>query len=224
MKFLKSVAILLFLLYFSNSAFAETKVFSVTGDVRIDGKKADKDQIIANDFEIFTGPESSCEIIFGGQNIVKIFENSQMKLTLNQEEKKVNMIRGAIASVLRQLSDLLPKEKFGYSIQTPTTIAGVRGTVFFMKVEENGSTYICDCNGKLELSSPETNKWESVEAYNHKGFRYSKSDGRYTSAGAGMLYHDNKMMNELADKIGVKIDWKKTPDSESAEKDYEQSK
>jgi hypothetical protein len=39
----------------------------------------------------------------------------------------------------------------GFLVRTPSAVAGARGTSFFMKVESATSTYVCACNGAMQV-------------------------------------------------------------------------
>jgi hypothetical protein len=78
-----------------------------------------------------------------------------------------------------------------------------------MKVEDPKSTYFCTCNGTIALKGHELSE-QVVSAQHHAGSRFVVNDqGKIESKPAGMDYHDDASLEELASKIGVKIDWSK---------------
>ncbi len=108
--------------------------------------------------------------------------------------------------MLKNLVKTGPGEKSFY-VRTATATAGVRGTSFFMKVEDPTTTYVCLCNGVLRLDDGTQVTGLDLEAAHHASYRVINKDGTPTLEKAPMLYHDDASMQSLASKIGYTIDW-----------------
>ena len=76
-----------------------------------------------------------------------------------------------------------------------------------MKIENQKKTYICDCNGVIQVSDIDGKNSRTVEAKHHKGMRIIKTGSGFSLRNAGMLYHNDADMEILAEKIGYAIDW-----------------
>ncbi len=185
------------------------KISFVTGKVAVDGKDVKAGDPVAPGAAIKSGKGAACEIIFQEKNIIKIMEEGDITLNITDELRVVEMRAGALGNVLRKLTKLSKAENPLFQIRTPTTVASVRGTVFFVKMESPEKTYICDCDGVVEISDPEGAQTQKVEAAHHAGFRYYRDGGKIVVRKAGLLYHDDKGVEALAAKIGETIDWKK---------------
>lgn len=71
------------------------------------------------------------------KDIFKIFENSEAVLDLDSQEKSINLKSGAISNLIKKLDALRDKFRPRYTVATAIAVAGVRGTAFFVKVEDN---------------------------------------------------------------------------------------
>ena len=123
---------------------------------------------------------------------------------LSDDQKSVELKSGAIANVLKKLTKT---DKSLFRIKTPTALAAIRGTSFFVKVEDQAKTYICDCNGVIQVSDISGDNSRAVEASHHKGMRIVKTGSGFKLHDAGMLYHTDADIEDIAEKIGVVIDW-----------------
>jgi ferric-dicitrate binding protein FerR (iron transport regulator) len=164
------------------------------------------EEAFALEATIRTGPDSSCEIVFGGRNIFQVQENCTAVLYIDREHQRINLKTGSIAFVFRKLQKL-GSGRGGFSVDTPTAAAGVRGTAFFIKVEDLKNTYICTCNGRLTLRDAVRERRRWVQADLHKAYRYTTVGDEIKSTRVGLLYHDNATMDDLAAMIDYTIRW-----------------
>ena len=98
-----------------------------------------------------TGDDSSASIV--------LFETSVIRLDSNTEVTIEELIRGEETSVTIQQDSGRTWNTVNkisgidnYEVQTPTTVASVRGTAFVVIVQENGSTYYGVKHGLLNVS------------------------------------------------------------------------
>jgi hypothetical protein len=113
--------------------------------------------------------------------------------------------------VLDRLQELAGSPSF--EVRTHTAVGGVRGTVFFVSVESEESTYICTCNGETDLSgsSDDADRADrastAVDADYHTAYRFVQEGATVSYQSAPLLYHTDEEMDTLAAKIGVTIPW-----------------
>lgn len=184
---------------------ANGKISFASGKVMINGKPAKNGDVVRYGDRVTAGDKSVCEIIVGDNGIMKIQDDAQIIFNLTETEKSsVELLRGWFAAVFR---------KRNLRVITPTAIAGIRGTSLYMKAENNESTYTCTCNGNIHWTGKGHDKGEVISAAHHAGRYYKIIDGKVVvstpSCRKGMLYHTDRDIEELAEKINVRIDWGK---------------
>lgn len=191
-------ALLIFSSFLCKKEAFSGKVMFLSGSVKISGNTAAIEQIVKPGDEIITGEKGLCVIVFNDKNIIRIESKSRVKI----DGYNIDLREGTFLSVLKKLGK-------SFKITTPTTTASIRGTTFYVKVEDPDNTYFCDCNGIITVSDAEGKNKEELRASHHKGVRVSRKDGALSISDAGMLYHTDKDMERIAGKIGVTIDWTK---------------
>ena len=189
----------------SSGVIVDVLVEYVEGDVTIDDKPAVAGQKLEANFTVQTGDSSYCAIVFNKRNIMHIDAGSFAVIDLGKTIKEVKLERGVFASALRNIEKSIDGDRF--VVTTPTAVAGVRGTVFFVKVENEESSYICTCNGILHINDADGDNDQMVASAHHTAFRYLARDGDIDTEGATMLYHTDEMMELGASRIGESIDW-----------------
>lgn len=153
-----------------------------------------------------TANDSLCEVHFFDQNIFRVLEKTVVHFNLTQLELIFNIKSGAFAAVFEKLNAL---EGRSLKVQSPVTAAGIRGTAFFIKVENNASTYVCACNGTLSLSPSGGSEDDAfiLQAKHHAARRIVRRGDRTVVETAPLLYHSDEGMNQLAAKINMTINW-----------------
>lgn len=174
----------------------------LVGRVTVNGAAATLGQAVAANDVLRTGSGSMAEVTFNGANIVQIEANSEVAL----DARTLRLSNGSVALVLKHLARVAAGDRF--DVVTPTAVAGVRGTAFFVKVESPDETYVCLCNGRLWLENPAGVLLKEIEAAHHKAERFVRTGGRILLQPAPLLYHTDAQMESLAKKIGTSIDWK----------------
>ena len=92
-------------------------------------------------------------------------------------------------------------------MRTPSAVAGVRGTSFFMKVESPTSTYVCACNGVVQVLGADGSLLKELVGSHHKGVRIQEAGGAPQLTDAPLLYHTDADLEKVAADIGYTIDW-----------------
>jgi hypothetical protein len=183
----------------------------VDGDVRINGEHADFGQRVGLGDWVETGPDSAVDIVFDRGNIFQLGENTVARLNLSETRQRVDLKFGTLSAVFDRVRTLSGRGAF--DVQTPTAVAGVRGTTFFLRAVDSRTTYICTCNGSLELLPAGGNPFLETAAAHSAYFFRETEDGSIVVESAEDLYHTNESLNELAEQIGVVIPWGQLPES-----------
>lgn len=173
------------------------------GEVTLDGRPAEIGAAVAPGSLLATGAGAYCEVRFADRNLLRLEPGTRVSV---DPQAGVTLRQGALALVLYRLRAMLPRGR-RFTVRTPVAVAGVRGTVFYVKVESPESTYLCGCNGSLHFQGIEGGRVRKVRAAHHQAFRFRRTPGGITSEEAGMLYHDDQGVDALAARIGVRIDW-----------------
>ena len=154
--------LLIFLFILSNLAFADkiavaTKVKGMAEIMKVDNKEFKNlrpGSILEDGDKIRTGKSGFVAIIFiDDKSTLKIKENSEAVITGRRPtkdiSKKINMDGGTIrASITKQNVDFV--------IQTPTSVASVKGTDFLMLVDELLGDQVIGIEGQVSLVNTET--------------------------------------------------------------------
>lgn len=178
------------------------KISYLEGEVRINGKAAKIGDLVKNSDTLETLAGSFCEVVFEDDNVFKLDELTITKIDWTHSD--IRLSRGGISAVFNKLDKLLNDMK-DFTVTSPSTVAGVRGTVFYARVEDKNNTYVCICNGELAM---EYGKSElDISATHHKAYRFTSSGNEVTWTDAPMLYHDDSSMNAVASQIGYTIPW-----------------
>lgn len=190
----------------AGSTFTGTVEY-VEGDVTVNGVATQIGAQVKNGDTITTGNSGVCNIVFLKRNIVQIQSDSIAVLNFGEIGRGIQLESGALAAVLKNLAPTKTADRF--QIDTPTIVAGVRGTSFYVKVLNINSTYFCLCNGAVHLQDSAGNHTMTLEAAHHAAVEYNREDGIFRVTKRPLLYHTDAQMQALANKIGYTIDWKK---------------
>jgi hypothetical protein len=186
-------------------ASARGLISYLEGEVMLDGSPAETGTEVASRASILTGPASYCEVVFSRKNIFRIEQNSLVVVDVEQARGSIDVQRGSLAAVFQKLAFLGRKD--AVTVRTPVAVAGIRGTVFYVRVEDPDRTYICTCNGQLRLNDAGGGKPLFVSSSSHKAYRFLRDAQTTQVQSAPLLYHDSATMDRLAAKIRVTIPW-----------------
>ena len=119
---------------------------------------------LQNNDEIRTGKESFAAYKYiDGSATVKVFSYSIVQVYASAKDKKlsktVKLNKGSVFSQIK--SDTGP-----FAVQTPTTVASVKGTGFLAKFDEQEQTKFIVTEGELELKILDNTETKSVSAGN----------------------------------------------------------
>jgi hypothetical protein len=176
------------------------------GEVLLDGAPAEIGQEVPPGATIETAGASYCEVVFAGRNIFRIEPLTVARIEIEERRGTIDLEQGSLAAVFHKLQRIRSGSG-GFQLSTPTAVAGIRGTVFYVRVEDPDNTYICTCNGATRLADVGGTFRRYVRSDRHKALRFSREGDRIEATPAPLLYHDNAGMDALASRIGVRIPW-----------------
>jgi hypothetical protein len=188
------------------AAVSQGEISYLEGRVTIDNVPASIGDPVPLGATVRTDALSLCEIIFREKNILRLGEKTAFVFNPSNLQVGCELQKGALTLVLKNLAAGAAGDR-SFFVRTPTTAAGVRGTSFYMNVEDPQTTYVCICNGAIALDDGARQAGMDVEAAHHAAYRLSGDGVTTTVTRAPLLYHTDNDMDGLAAKIGVSIDW-----------------
>lgn len=148
------------------------------GEVRINGVAGKIGDPVSPGDVVTTGPRSMAVFVVG-RAVFLIREESRLELTAQRLDgdrdrgkaalKTLRLLNGKLLSVFGEGEEP--------TVETPTLIAGVRGTGFYIEADPRRS-YICTCYGTIEIiarKAPEHR--QTVTAHHHEMARYVHAPG-----------------------------------------------
>jgi len=189
----------------TNGSFNDKPVISAfAGNLIVNGIEGKNGTFIKYGDIIKTGPNSFCEITLNKRSIIRLSQNTVFVFNISDSQNSFELQSGSLTGLTRK--KFVKQDR--YLIKTPTGIAAVRGTSYFIHIESPDSSYFCVCNGTITLNG-ETE--ETVSTSHHTARRFTKTtEGKITAdKNAALLYHTDSDIEKLADKIGEKINWDK---------------
>jgi ferric-dicitrate binding protein FerR (iron transport regulator) len=186
----------------------KASIIYLEGDVTLDGMPASVGDAVAAGATLRTAADALCEVVFNARNIVHMTGGTILRFDPNQLSRGATLEKGAIAMVLRNLSAVKGSD-IRFSVKTSTTVAGVRGTCFFVKVEDDNNTFICCCNGAIHLEGDGGAFAQNLRSSHHQEIRVTRAQSGLSVGAAPMLYHTDEDVEAIAARIGEKIDWTK---------------
>jgi len=141
--------------------FVSGEVYLMSAEKKNEAKVGD---VVTQGMKIITGSKSVVDIYFG-ENAVKVLENTVVEvrqlvtnLESNSEQTKLFIEKGeTLSKITKKLS-----KSDEYVIQTPTTIAAIRGTDFMVSELGNKARVSC-LDGKVVVKDATVEQSEYVE-------------------------------------------------------------
>src|SRR5262249_33086648 len=127
------------------------RVMKVTGTATVDGAEAYEGMAIKETSVLETKAGAHMEFTMFSGALMQMKENSKVEAGKNADWAKAKKKDGPMKLVARTLWSYLPKGS-SYEVATPNAVAGARGTVFFVQTTAPDQTYVCDCDGEIELT------------------------------------------------------------------------
>ena len=85
----------------------------------------------------------------------------------------------------------------------------MRGTSFYVQVIDSDNTYICTCNGVLNVEDTRGELLREITATAHAAYMFTRDSdtNRVFQGRVPVEYHTNEDMDALADRVDVTIPW-----------------
>ncbi|MCK9558305.1 MAG: FecR family protein [Candidatus Cloacimonetes bacterium] len=117
-------------------------------------------ELLQNKDVLRTGAESFAAYKYiDASSTIKLFSNSVVTVTASKDgsklNKKVNVSKGSILTQVKKGSG-------AFVVQTPTTVASVKGTEFLTKVDDDGFSTFTVTDGEVELRVLSTDEVKTV--------------------------------------------------------------
>lgn len=114
---------------------------------------AENDMDLYQSDSVKTGDNTSASVILFESSVIRLDSNTEVTLQeIFQQEGETNVKieqdSGRTWNTVTKISGI-----DNYEVQTPTTVASIRGTAFVVIVESNGTTYYGVAHGILNVSS-----------------------------------------------------------------------
>lgn len=177
----------------------------VTGTVLVNGKPARVGDIMSHGDSIETGADSSVHLLLEKRGGLSLRAYSRLRLDHKEKKLSLGLERGDLITAFHKI-----KANEDISVVTPTAVAGVRGTHFFIKVHHDDHVYVCTCNGKVHYQGHGHDEGHVVEAGHHAAHHYRRVNGVVERALGEMEHHENHELERTAQLIGKEIAWKKS--------------
>ncbi len=163
-------------------------ISSQFGAVLINGAPSKANAALHIGDTLTTGPAAQVEIHFGEQGLARLGENAELKLVQNRRIYALELNQGSLLSVLKSGTD--------YRVKSLSTVASVRGTIFFMRTyPDRHSTYVCACKGTLFMTISGVDR--ELVANNHKALIIEESEFEIHLVDAALFHHTDAQIKDL---------------------------
>ena len=145
----------------------DKSIFSMEGDVRVNGQRADLDTRIQGGDRVST--QDNSEVIFAvGSDSFILRSNSEMEIDGGGFfVDTLRMLTGSVLSVFGKRSG-----QQQLTMNSSTATIGIRGTGVYME-SEPGLTYLCTCYGQVGVyNNADLNDSELITATHHDAPKY----------------------------------------------------
>lgn len=152
---------------------AGKSIYSLNGELRINGKLATTDTAIGSNDTLVTGSGSQAIFVVGKDAFI-LRENSELQLSGN------NLLVDGLRLVTGALLSVFGKSR--HHLVTPTATVGIRGTGLYVEAQSDLS-YVCTCYGTTVIgAAANPANTETIESKHHDAPRYVYADGRIRPA------------------------------------------
>jgi hypothetical protein len=143
-------------------------VYSLKGELRVNGQAATADTPIGSNDQLATGRGSQAIFVVGKDAFI-LRENSELQLSGdNLLVDRLRLVSGALLSVFGKTS---------HHIETPTSTIGIRGTGVYVEAQPD-LAYVCTCYGITTIgAAADPASSETIESKHHDAPRYVAADG-----------------------------------------------
>ena len=160
------------LAFLAVAVFAEDGIVEyVEGDVTVRSPTGvfdvDFGTVVQNGDVIQTGPTGSVVIRLNDRSQVKLRENTELRVDSMGEQARVTLNSGGVFARVARQGAGVARRVLGFEVHTPSVVAGVRGTEFFVAygrtIEDEPDLWLCVNEGTVEVEVPSTGQSTFVE-------------------------------------------------------------
>ena len=183
---MKLIYLLVATLFIQTSLFANTATIKRSnGEILVNSIAVTKDQSLkAGDIIEVKGKGSFAQIVFENGDVVRMTKGKTKLKVFTKEKTSFNLYSGIIFVFV----DKLKKMKRKFRVNTKNASMGVRGTKFFVTEVKDKPTYLCVCQGAVDIMN---DKKKYVTVNQDMDLHVSKNEKMSTPINA------NKMMLEM---------------------------
>tara|TARA_E500000178_G_C16980953_1_gene735769 strand:- start:309 stop:1301 length:993 start_codon:yes stop_codon:yes gene_type:complete len=131
----------------------------VTGKTSVNQRFINTQSEVFKNERITTHEDSKTQLIFQDQSVLSIGPNSEVVLdsfVYDGDKGALELVVSLTKGLFRFASGVLPAN--AYTVQTPTTIIGIRGTALDVYVSENGATAVTLLKGTATVKTKNLTK------------------------------------------------------------------
>ena len=165
------------------------RVATASGVLKADGRVLKPGEVLP-DTEVILSSGTAILTVDGGRFLV----TGPARFTPGKT--RVSLDLGSWLSVLTR------KAGRRFSVKTPSAVAAVRGTDFYVGVGPAGETDVCICDGKLEVSGDGMSPLP-LAAKHHLNYRFVSSAGKSSGAKAPMIGHTDAELKDLHARLAT---------------------
>jgi hypothetical protein len=173
---------------------AEGRLSYVLGAVYINETAASEGDAVTEGDVIRTGEASEAEVEIQDFSIFHIKENTEIEINDILASPKVKVRKGWFLIIVRRDT--------AFEVDTSTVLAGVRGTVFFFRVYDEDTAYLCDCNGRVELFDARSRaSLKSIRSSYHTAFDLKRDGNGVSVKRTKVRYHEDREILQMAERF-----------------------
>jgi len=152
---------------------AGQSIYSLKGELRINGQPVNADTLITSNDKLATGPGGQA-IFVVGKDAFLLRENSELQLSGD------NLLVGGLRLLTGALLSVFGKSR--HQVETPLATIGIRGTGLYVESQPDLS-YVCTCYGTTVIgpvigAGANPDNTETITSQHHDAPRYVSADGR----------------------------------------------
>jgi hypothetical protein len=168
------------------------RFLTTTGAVTINDAPAMPDAVIPESATIVTDKGGAAVFTLQPGSVIEMREKS--RVVLGSSAKKKTSVQLAIGT----LWSFLPSGEASYEVVTANAVAGVRGTIFYVEAPKPTETYVCACDGAVELQGGQALPRNVESAMEHKSFLIKGKGKKAKVSEAKLRGHTKEQAAELA--------------------------
>jgi len=178
-------------------------IFSLEGEVWVNGQRATRDSLIGPDDHLRTGPGATLVAVVG-QDALILRQRSELQLGVGQAARQfLRLVSGAMLTVFGRREREL-------TVQTSAAVIGIRGTGVYFETDPE-KTYVCTCYGQTRLSaSDDPSATEDIRSRHHDAPRYvlAKPHNGQRIVPAAFQWHTDMELMTLEALVGREVPFK----------------